>query len=150
LGEGCHFVDLMYWLLDSEPVSISAYGFDEHNVAASIKFADGSIGNFIYTVVGSESSGGEMIEAFAPGVAVSTEDFKQLTVKKKTAKTSSKWFAEKGYTTQLESFVKSIREGRETEVTVRDGTRATLGCLLMLESAKSGLPREFDLDDILS
>jgi len=25
LGEACHFVDLMYWLLGSEPVSVSAY-----------------------------------------------------------------------------------------------------------------------------
>ena len=25
LGEACHFIDLMYWLLDSEPVSVSAY-----------------------------------------------------------------------------------------------------------------------------
>ncbi|HEX9962696.1 MAG TPA: Gfo/Idh/MocA family oxidoreductase, partial [Pyrinomonadaceae bacterium] len=149
LGEGCHFIDLMYWLLESEPISVSAYGFDEHNVAASIKFADGSIGNFIYTVVGSESSGGELVEAFAPGVAATTEDFKRLTVKKKTAKTNSRWFAEKGYTAQLESFVRSLRDGKETEVAVRDGARATLGCLLMLESAKTGLPCEFNLDEVL-
>jgi len=25
LGEACHFVDLMHWLLDSEPVEVSAY-----------------------------------------------------------------------------------------------------------------------------
>jgi predicted dehydrogenase/threonine dehydrogenase-like Zn-dependent dehydrogenase len=150
VGEGCHFVDLMYWLLESEPVSVSAYGFDEHNVAASIKFADGSIGNFIYTVVGSESSGGELVEAFAPGVAVATEDFKTLVVKKKARKENSRWFAEKGYTAQLESFVKNLREGRETEVTARDGARATLGCLLMLESARAGgEPRDFNLDEVL-
>lgn len=150
LGEGSHFVDLMYWLLESEPVSVSAYGFGEHNVAASTKFADGSIGNFIYTVVGSESSGGELVEIFAPGVAASSEDFKRLTVKKKTAKTNSKWFAAKGYDAQLDSFVKSLREGTETAVTALDGTRATLGCLLILESIKTGEPQEFNLDEILS
>ncbi len=146
LGEGCHFVDLMYWLLESEPVSVSAYGFDRHNVAATFKFADGSIGNFIYTVVGSESSGGEFVEAFAPGVAVSSEDFKSLTVKKKTRRSNSKLFAAKGYDEQLASFVKSLKTGSETEVTVRDGTRATLGCLLMLESIATGTPCKFDLD----
>jgi predicted dehydrogenase len=146
LGEGCHFVDLMYWLLESEPVSVSAYGFDRHNVAATFKFADGSVGNFIYTVVGSESSGGEFVEAFAPGVAVSSEDFKSLTVKKKTRRSNSKLFAAKGYDEQLASFVKSLKTGSETEVTVRDGTRATLGCLLMLESIATGTPCKFDLD----
>lgn len=150
VGEGCHFVDLMYWLIESEPVSVSAYGFGEHNVAASLKFTDGSIGNFIYTVVGSESSGGEMVEVFAPGVGVATEDFKRLVVKRKTRKGRSKFFAAKGYDAQLESFVKSIREGKETEITARDGVRATLGCLLMLESVRTGKPFEFNLDEILS
>jgi predicted dehydrogenase len=143
LGEGCHFIDLMHWLLESEPVSVSAYGFDGHNVAASFKFADGSIGNFIYTVVGSEASSGEMVEVFAPGIAVMTEDFKRLTVKKSTRKTSSKLFAAKGYDAQLASFVESIREGSETPITVRDGVRATLGCLLMLKSIETGQPCTF-------
>lgn len=149
LGEGCHFVDLMYWLTESEPVSVSAYGFDEHNVAATFKFADGSIGNFIYTVVGSESSGGEMVEVFSQGVAATTEDFKRLVVKKKDRKGRSKFFADKGYDEQLESFVKSLKDGKETEVTAVDGTRATLGCLLMLESARTGKPCDFNLDEIL-
>ncbi len=149
LGEGCHFVDLMYWLTESEPVSVSAYGFEEHNVAATFKFADGSIGNFIYTVVGSESSGGEMVEVFSQGVAATTEDFKRLVVKKKDCKGSSKFFANKGYDEQLASFIKSLKEGKETEVNVVDGIRATLGCLLILESARTGKPCEFNLDEIL-
>ncbi|MCU1291124.1 MAG: oxidoreductase domain protein [Acidobacteria bacterium] len=149
VGEGCHFVDLMYWLLDSEPVSVSAYNFGEHNVAASLKFADGSIGNFIYTVVGSEASGGEMTEVFAPGVSVFSEDFKRLVIKKKKRDGRSKIFAAKGYREQLESFVRSLKQGTETEVTAIDGTRATLGCLLMLDSARTGEAREFNLNEIL-
>jgi predicted dehydrogenase/threonine dehydrogenase-like Zn-dependent dehydrogenase len=150
LGEGCHFVDLMYWLLESEPVSVSAYGFDRHNIAASIKFADGSIGTLVYTVVGSDSSGGELVEAFAPGIGVTAEDFKRLAVKKKARRQQSRWFARKGYRAQLDCFVKSLRDGKPTDITVRDGTRATLGCLLMMQSAQSGQPRVFDLDAILA
>ncbi|CAN5257091.1 bi-domain-containing oxidoreductase [soil metagenome] len=146
LGEGCHFIDLMHWLLESEPVSVSAYGFGGHNVAASIKFADGSIGNFIYTVVGSETSGGELVEVFAPGVGLRTEDFKSLAVKKKSIKASSKFFAAKGYDAQLVSFVRSLKDGSETEITVRDGFRATLGCLRMLDSVQTGMPVDIDLD----
>ncbi len=149
LGEGCHFIDLMYWLTESEPVSVSAFGFHEHNVSATFKFADGSIGTFIYTVVGSESSGGELVEVFSQGVAASTEDFKRLVVKKKDRKGRSKFFADKGYDEQLESFVNSLKSGNETEITAIDGTRATLGCLLMLESVRTGEPCEFNLDEIL-
>jgi predicted dehydrogenase len=84
-----------------------------------------------------------MVEVFAPGVGLSTEDFKQLTIKKKTRKLSSKFFAAKGYDAQLESFVKSLKNGTETAITVRDGMRATMGCLLILESVTSGRPIEF-------
>ena len=150
LGEACHFVDLMYWLLESEPVSVSAYGFDRHNIAASMKFADGSIGTLVYTVVGSDSSGGEFVEAFAPGIGVAAEDFKRLAVKKQARRQQSRWFAQKGYTAQLECFVRSLRDGKPTDVTVRDGTRATLGCLLMMQSAQSGQPRVFDLETVLA
>ena len=149
VGEGCHFVDLMYWLTESEPVAVSAYGFNDHNVAASFKFADGSIGNFIYTVVGSEASAGEMVEVFAPGVSVFTEDFKRLVVKKQKRDGRGKFFAAKGYTEQLASFVASIKNGTETEITAVDGTRATLGCLLMLEAVRTGTPQNFDLRGIL-
>ena len=150
LGEGCHFIDLMFWLTESEPVSIFANGFGEHNVAATVKFADGSIGNFIYTVVGSEASAGEMVEVFAPGVSVLTEDFKRLVVKKAKRDGRSKFFAAKGYTEQLESFVKSIKSGAETDITAIDGTRATLGCLLMLESVRTGEVQDFDLERVLN
>jgi predicted dehydrogenase len=149
LGEGSHFIDLMYWLTESEPVSVSAYSLGEHNVAASLKFADGSIGNFIYTVVGSESSGGELVEVFAPGVSILSEDFKRIVVKRKKRDARSKFFAAKGYQEQLESFVQSLKRGDETAVTVIDGTRATLGCLMILEAARTGEMREFNLNEIL-
>ena len=149
LGEGCHFIDLMFWLTESEPISVSAYGFNEHNVAASFKFADGSIGNFIYTVVGSEASAGESVEVFAPGVSVLSEDFKRIVVKKQKRDGRSKFFAAKGYTEQLSSFVRSLKNGTETAITAIDGTRATLGCLLMLESVRTGEAQEFNLSKIL-
>src|SRR5205807_9731036 len=85
LGEACHFADLMYWLLDSEPVSVSAYSLPtgkkdpigENNLVAAFRFADGSIGNLTYCTVGSKTSGGERVEVFAQGVGAFTEDFKR-------------------------------------------------------------------------
>ncbi len=91
-----------------------------------------------------------MVEVFAPGVSVLSEDFKRLVVKKKKRDGRSKIFAAKGYQEQLESFVRSLKQGSETEITAIDGTRATLGCLLILESARTGEAREFNLDEILN
>src|SRR6202008_1832960 len=136
----CHFVDLMYWLLESEPVSVSAYSLPtgstepvgENNIVASFLFADGSVGTLTYCTVGSKTSGGERVEAFAQGIGVMTEDFKHLMVKGSLAHSSKKMFAEKGYEAQMLSFVESIRKGVAPPVTIRDGVRATIGCLKIL------------------
>lgn len=158
LGEACHFVDLMYWLLDAEPTSVAAYSLPtgqkepigENNVVASLRFADGSIGNLTYCTVGSQTSGGEQVEVFAPGVGVTTEDFKRLTIKTNARSTRSHWWAEKGYAAQLASFLADVRAGRPPEVTVRDGARATVACLRLLESASALAPCPIDLDAVLA
>lgn len=159
IGEACHMVDLMCFFLDSEPVSVSAYSLPtgksepigENNIVASFKFADGSIGNLTYCTVGSDSAAGELVEIFAPGIGATSEDFKQLVLKKgSTRKKQTKIWAVKGYDAQMQSFVKCLREGIEPEITVLDGAKALLGCLLMLESARSGgAPQAFDLEKFL-
>jgi predicted dehydrogenase len=146
LGEACHFIDLMYWLLGSEPVSVSAYSLPtgkadpigENNLVAVFRFADGSIGNLTYCTVGSKTSGGERVEVYAQGVGAYTEDFKRAGVHKGIRRTNSRIWPDKGYSGQMADFVESIRKGRPPAVTVQDGARATLGCLAMMEAARRG------------
>jgi predicted dehydrogenase len=157
LGEACHFVDLMYWLLDEEPLSVSAYSLPtgkddpigENNIAAAFRFADGSVGSLTYCTVGSKTSGGERVEAFTQGLGISTEDFKRLGVNGSIAKSNRNFFAEKGYDAQMQSFIDAIRKGVAPAVTIRDGVRATIGCLKILESARTGLPCQIDLEAVL-
>jgi predicted dehydrogenase len=157
LGEACHFVDLMYWLLDSEPLSVSAYCLPtgkkepvgENNMVACFRFADGSIGNLTYCTVGSRTSGGERVEAYAQGLGLVSEDFRRMTVKTGLRQTSKKLFAKKGYPEQMKQFLEAVRQGKAPAVTVRDGIRSTLGCLRMLESARTLAPRSIDLDSFL-
>jgi predicted dehydrogenase/threonine dehydrogenase-like Zn-dependent dehydrogenase len=158
LGEACHFVDLMYWLLDSEPVEVSAYSLPtgkkdpigENNLVASFRFADGSIANLTYCTVGSHTSAGERVEAFAPGFAASAEDFKRSSTRTKVVLKNSSWFAEKGYEAQMRAFFAAQKQGRPPDVTVRDGVRSTLGCLLMMQSARDHAPCSIDLEDFLA
>jgi len=157
LGEACHFVDLMYWLLGSEPVSVSAYSLPagqkdpigENNMVACFRFADGSIGNLTYTTAGSKTSGGERVEVFAQGVGVFTEDFKRIGVRTGSRTSRSTLWGDKGYGRQLTGFLAAIREGRPAEVTALDGARATLGCLAMLESARTLAPVAIRLEAVL-
>jgi predicted dehydrogenase len=147
----------MYWLLDAEPVSVSAYSLPqgkrdpigENNLVAIFQFADGSVGSLTYCTVGSKTSGGERVEAFAQSIGLESQDFKRMTVKASIRTSRKLWFAEKGYDAQMRAFLDSIRSGKPGEVTVRDGARATLGCLRMMESARAGEPCRIDLDAML-
>lgn len=158
LGEACHFVDLMYWLLDSEPVEVFAASFPngmkdpigQNNLVATFSFADGSVGSLTYCTVGSRTSGGERVEVFGPGVGAHAENFRESVVQTGVASKRSSWFAEKGYDLQMQSFFSSLRRGRSAEITVRDGVRATLGCLRMLQSAREHMPCPLDLDQFLA
>jgi predicted dehydrogenase/threonine dehydrogenase-like Zn-dependent dehydrogenase len=145
LGEACHFVDLMYWLLESEPLQVAAFSLPtdrqdpigENNLTATFRFADGSVGALTYCTVGSKASGGERVEVFGQGLGAETEDFKQFTSKSAMRRTQKRWFAAKGYNAQLASFFDAVRKGTPPAVTVLDGARATIGCLRMLESAQT-------------
>ena len=112
----------------------------ENNMVASFRFADGSIGNLTYCTVGSKTSGGERVEVYAQGIGAVTEDFKSVAVKSSTVSGAKKYWADKGYDKQLESFLSSIRSGKTPEITVLDGARSTIGCLRMLDSARGGTP----------
>jgi predicted dehydrogenase/threonine dehydrogenase-like Zn-dependent dehydrogenase len=157
LGEACHFVDVMYWLLDSEPISVSAFSLPtdrkdpigENNLAASFHFADGSIANLTYCTVGTTTSGGERVEVFAGGIGVMTEDFKRFSHRGALRRDRTRWWADKGYKDQMDSFLEGIRQGRPPEVGVIDGARATIGCLRMLDSARALGPSAIDLAAVL-
>ncbi len=152
LGEACHFVDLACWLLDSEPVFVSAVSLPtgkkepigDNNLVASFRFADDSIANLTYCTVGSRTSGGERVEAFASGMGATAEDFKRLSLRTNLVSRRSSWFAEKGYAEQMRAFLDEIRAGKAPGVTVDDGARATLVCLKMLESARKMSPYVLD------
>ena len=152
VGEACHFVDLMYWLLDSEPVLVSAWSLPtgkkdpigENNLVASLRFADDSVANLTYCTVGSKTSGGERVEAYAPGIGAIAEDFKHLTVRGGRISKRSSWFAEKGYAEQLRAFFDEIKGGEAPAINVRDGARATIVCLRMIESARIMAPCALD------
>ncbi len=157
LGEACHFADLFYWLLESEPVAVAAHSFPaeladpigENNVCATFRFADGSIAAFSYGTVGSQAGGGERVEVFAPGLAAGVEDFKRFWSVGRKRHSQTSWFAQKGYEEQMRAFAAAIRGETPPAVTVRDGARATLCCLRLLASARSGQFEAIDLDSLL-
>src|SRR5215211_651416 len=139
LGEAVHFVDLMYWLLEAEPVNVSAYclptgktdPIGENNLVASFRFADGSIATLNYSTIGSKKVPGERVEVYAQGITSVVQDFKRFESASTFKRTKSSLWAHKGYDDQLRSFFDHLARSESPEVTVRDGARATLVCVEM-------------------
>ena len=158
IGEAVHFVDLMYWLLESEPTHVSAYclptgktdPIGENNLVANFRFADGSIGTLNYSTVGSKKAQGERVEAFAKGVTSMVQDFKRFETASDSKRTRKTIWAHKGYEDQLRSFFNRLARGESPEITVRDGARATLVCVEMLKSAQTLTSREINLEALLT
>jgi predicted dehydrogenase/threonine dehydrogenase-like Zn-dependent dehydrogenase len=89
IGEACHMYDLFRSLAGAEVASISATSIAppesaahlrNDNFAATIRYADGSVGNLVYTALGpKEGLPKERIEIFVDGEAYLIDDFKSLT-----------------------------------------------------------------------
>lgn len=75
VGEVCHFIDLMQYFTDSEPVKVYADSINTSNeqitsadnMAVTVKFKDGSVGNLTYLGNGDKSLPKENIEVFPEG-----------------------------------------------------------------------------------
>lgn len=141
VGEGCHFFDLLCWLLGEEPVTVQATapaagGELPQQLAVTLRFSRGSVGTIIYTACGHPSLAKERIEVFKGGRAVVLDDFKVLTIDGKTLRCRS---GDKGYDGEVAAFLGAVRGESPLAVTVMDGVRATVVALRAIEAAAAAV-----------
>ncbi len=149
VGEGCHFFDLLYFLVGTEPVRVTATQMrplagnqkDDANISINVEFADGSLGNVLYTVVGHTDLSKERIEVFTGGKAFVLDDFTSLRAYG-TKGSSASWHdpGDKGVSSLLRHFCDAALGKKELLVTARDGLRATACAVRALESVSTGAP----------
>lgn len=146
LGEACHFFDLLYYLIGTEPRRISALQarpeigkvVDPANMSITLEFADGSVGTLVYTVIGHREMSKERLEAFAGGKSFVMDNFQVLeTYGQKRTKAPSQT-NDKGHKQLLEHFCNAVAGKNDLAISARDGLRATLCGLKALESANAG------------
>jgi polar amino acid transport system substrate-binding protein len=112
LGEVCHFVDTMSYLAGAPVTRVSARRLEASadSVAATLTFADGSIGTILYTSVGDPSLPKERLEVFASGRVAVLDDFRWLTLsvagKRRRRRAMSR---DKGHRALLAAFVAATR-----------------------------------------
>ena len=119
LGEACHFIDLLRFLVGTpivrwQVMSIdSDSGVDDDKASITLSFADGSIGTVHYLANGHGSFPKERIEAFCAGSVLQLDNFRRLRGYGWNAfgRTRS-WRQDKGQSACVAEFLSAIREGR--------------------------------------
>jgi predicted dehydrogenase len=133
IGEGCHFVDLLSFLTGDvalEGVRARPLGRPRgpaENVAIELAFADGSVGQILYTSRGAGGLGKERFEAHAGGVSAVVEDYRAGTIWNGSRKTSP-GAPGKGHAQEIAALLAAVRSGGPAPIPRRvlfEVTRAT-------------------------
>jgi polar amino acid transport system substrate-binding protein len=154
IGEMCHFIDLMQFFTNSEPVKVFAESFSsvnsqitaDDNIAIVIKFKNGSVGNLVYLANGDPSVPKEKIEIFSSGTTGVINDFRDGSFHRN-GKTTNLKSSGKGHKEEIKAFMESLTATNESLVSSRSLYLTTLTTFSIIDSLKTGLPQEIRLDE---
>jgi predicted dehydrogenase len=144
IGEGCHFIDFLTFLVGSPPVSVSAAGlpdagrYRQDNAVMTFTFADGSLGTLSYLSNGDKSLPKERVEVFSGGRVAVLDDFRSLeTINAGNRKRVSSMQQDKGHRAGWQAFLNACRSGGTAPIPYEHlfgVTRAIFAAVRALES----------------
>jgi predicted dehydrogenase/threonine dehydrogenase-like Zn-dependent dehydrogenase len=143
IGEACHFIDFITFLVGSPPVSVSAHAlpdggkYREDNASMTFTFADGSIGVVDYLANGDKSLPKERIEVFCGGRVAVLDDFVSLQMVEDGKKKEERGAQDKGWVNEWRAFAKSIREGGEPPIPYEQLIGVTKSTFAAVESIRN-------------
>jgi polar amino acid transport system substrate-binding protein len=117
VGEACHFVDLICYLIGQPVGGIDAQMMNDvgryagDNFVISLRFTDGSLGNLIYVANGNSQLPKEYIEMHSGGCTGVLDDFTRLSLHsgQKTQVIKSK--RDKGHSAEIAAWLDCLRHG---------------------------------------
>jgi len=148
IGEACHFIDLITYLVGALPVKVSAHAlpnngkYKEDNVSMTFTFADGSIGVVDYLANGDKSMPKERLEVFCGGMVAVLDDYVSLTTVKDGRKKEERIAQDKGWRAEMAAFADSVKAGKEPPIPYEQILAVTKSTFAAVESIRSGNPVE--------
>jgi len=117
IGEGCHFIDLLRFLVGCPIVAVAARPFSPRPGLADgasivLGFADGSVGTVHYLTNGHKSYPKERLEVFSAGRVLQLDNFRRLRGYGWPGfRRMNLWRQDKGHEACAAGFVEAVREG---------------------------------------
>lgn len=149
IGEGCHFVDLIRYLVGHPIVGVTARMMGasaglqvrEDKMTILLDFADGSTGTVHYLANGSKRFPKERVELFSEGRILELDNFKRLTGYGWPGfRGERSWRQDKGHKQEVQSFVQRVQDGGEWLIPWAELEEVTLATFVAVEQAQRDLP----------
>lgn len=141
IGEGCHFIDLLRFLVGYPITEVNARAMGdapgltvrEDKITITLTFADGSLGIVHYFANGSKQFPKERIEVFGGGRILALDNFQRLHgYGWPHFKGKKLWRQEKGHTAEVATFIERLRTGGQWLIPweeLREATAATFAAV---------------------
>jgi predicted dehydrogenase len=146
IGEGCHFIDFLTFLVGMPPVSVSAQAlpdggrYRQDNVVLTLTYPDGSLGTVTYLANGDKSFPKERLEVFSGGRVAVLDDFRALeTVKDGRRKmVRSRLAQDKGHAASWRAFLHAVQGGGAPPIPYEQLLGVTQATFAAVEALGSG------------
>jgi predicted dehydrogenase len=145
IGEACHFIDFLSFLVGDAPVSVSAYGlpddgsYQEDNIHLVLEFLDGSLGTIDYLANGDRSIPKERLEVFTEGKVAVLGDFRTLELvqdgKKQVLR--SRLRQDKGHQAEWQVFQQAILAGEKPPIPYNQLYGVSLASIQAVEALRN-------------
>ncbi len=120
IGEGCHFIDFVTFLVGESPISVTAHAlpdkgkYREDNLTMTFTFPDGSLGVVDYLANGDKSVPKERVEVFCGGKVATLNDYRSLEMihngKRKVIK--NRLGQDKGWKDEMRALIDAVKTGK--------------------------------------
>jgi predicted dehydrogenase/threonine dehydrogenase-like Zn-dependent dehydrogenase len=155
LGEGGHFVDLVQYLADADPIQVFARSAMPEGAAGpslliSLALGDGSAATIVYADGSDRAASRERLEVFGRGCAATLEDFRGATlVRGGRVRRIRRWEAERGHREELLAWLAAARGEAPAAVGAATYAANAACCFAVLESVRSGAAVRVDAEALM-
>ena len=146
IGEGCHFIDFLTFLVGQNPVSVSSDGladngrYNQDNVVMTLKYPDGSIGTISYLANGDKAYPKEHVEVFCGGRVAVLNDFRSLEMasKGKLVRKKTTFKQDKGHQACWAAFLEALRNHGQAPIPYDQLVMTTQASFTTLKPCREG------------
>jgi len=129
IGEGCHFIDLMRFLVGYPITGVKSTVIGNYSnveprsdkITFTMTFTDGSFGTVHYLANGNKSFPKERVEVFCAGRILALDNFRVLRGYGWPGFKKMRLLRQdKGHTTEVQKFIEAIKDGKESPIPVEE------------------------------